>query len=281
MSKAPHKLSINGYRWAPTSFMGNVNMSLKDWEGPNAAIRAGHAKIMGFGLAVELPGWTPGVGDASCEAILMKLCDVKETPSGQSILLVDAEDGRWFECRLGNQWNDSSEEFAPAEHPLLINDGSPDHLYLDKQQIGTKSVFQTQGFMQGLLASYGEDQEDDHLLVTVHRHVKYTLASVNAHEVYGSLKDFVGKSCHDYSEVFARLRGDEKKLREVVSGMTKQFLKGKPEFQAKMKAENDFHGWDDSDDLTIDDCTVRVKILIELGSCCVVSKTTKTDWCVT
>jgi hypothetical protein len=280
-SKVPHKLRTKGYRWAPASFMGNLSMSLYDWEGPNATFTAGDAALMVSGLAVKLSGWRPGVGDASCQKALMRLCDMKATSSVKSILLVDEEHGRWFKCTLGSQWNDSPEDTTPTEHLIFINDGTPDYLSLQERHIRSQSEFESQGYMKGLLASCGKDHEEDHTLLTVHRHVEYQLESVRVHEVNSLLKVCADNICRDHSEALTIVREDENRLHELVSGITKQFLKNMPEILAKKRAINQHNGWGNSADLATDDCILFVQSLVAFGPCCVVSESSQTNWCVT
>jgi hypothetical protein len=211
----------------------------------------------------------------------MRLCDMEATSSVKSILLVDEEHGRWFKCTLGSQWNDSPEDTAPTEHLIFINDGTPDYLSLEGRHMGSQSGFESQGYMKGLLASYGKDQEEDYTLLTVHRHVEYQLESVRVHEVNSLLKVCADNICRDHSEALTIVREDENRLHELVSGITKQFLKDMPEILAKKRAINQHNGWGNSADLATDDCILFVQSLVAFGPCCVVSESSQTNWCVT
>ena len=279
-SKAPHKLETKGYRWAPASFMGSFNMSLQDWEGPNSTIHTGLAAVTTSGLLVKLPAWKPGVGDASCQEALMEFCDVTVTPSGEGLFFLD-DDKRWFVCVVGDEWNRWLEHSAPAEHLLLIHDGSPDYLTLHGHTMAGQDKFVSQGHMKGLLASYGHEQKDGHPLLTIHRHLDFYLAPVSNYEIYPPLKLCAEKVCDDYSEVLVSLRADKEGLHKLVSTITHRFLEDTPEALVMVRASNEYHGWGDSSDVAVNDCIRIVKSLVKLGPCGRISKANQSGWCVT
>ncbi|EGY22075.1 uncharacterized protein VDAG_03515 [Verticillium dahliae VdLs.17] len=54
-SKSTKKLNISGFRWAPSTFMGDSDTSLKHWEGPNGTWAAPPAQATPTGLAIHRP----------------------------------------------------------------------------------------------------------------------------------------------------------------------------------------------------------------------------------
>lgn len=281
-SKAPRKLKVEGYRWAPKSFMGSLELDVKDWEGPNGTWAEPQAtSILPGGLAIQRPGWVLGVCKPSSETWLLRFCDIEATPNGKMFPLYDPA-GRWFNCRIDEAWHADAQKANAGDSFFIILEGGPD--FGDAQAyLKSKNEFQSQGSQRGLLASSPCDPvsgDDKGIQVTVHRHVECSMISKKGHEVRTLLKTCADEIHAALSEPLVGQVEDEQGLK-LVSDAVKHQLRISPAILPLMKSINAYDRWGDDDALAFDDCVALVKSFIQLGPCYVLRKTFRNlTWCV-
>ena len=282
-SKAPGKLNIKGYRWAPKSFMGSLHLNSREWEGPNGTWSGPlTTSILPGGLAIRRPGWVLGVGNPSSQRWLLRYFDIEATASGRSFTLHDPA-GRWFHCTVEEAWHDDAQKPRVGDFFVMILEGGPD--FADTQAYRKDQTdFDWQGSQHGLLASCHHDPvsgEDKVVQVIVHRHVRCSLLSKKWHEVVTLLKTCADGIDAVQLEPLVGQMEDEEGLKKVVSDAVKQHLNISPTTLQLMKSINAYAQWGDDDALAFDDCVNSVTHLIELGPCYVLRKVFQDlTWCV-
>ena len=283
-SKAPRKLNVKGYRWAPKSFMGSLDLDSRLWEGPNGTWSGPlTTSITPGGLAIRRPGWALGVGNPSSQRWLQRCFDIEAVPSGKTYMLYDPA-GRWYHCTLEEAWHDDAQKSSVEDFFVMILEGGPDfgdsQAYLKEQ-----SDFDWQGSQKALLASCHQDPvsgEDEVVQVTVHRHIQCSLLSKKWHDVATLLKTFAdGLDTAHLEPLVAQGEDEQARLKELVSEAVKNHLSINPAALQIMKSINIYGEWGDDDALAFDDCVGGVLLFIQLGACCVLRKVFKDRaWCV-
>ena len=136
-----------------------------------------------------------------------------------------------------------------------------------------------------LITSSKEDSNNkDVMPVTVHRHLKVTLASRAAQKVRTLLKVCADEICETNSvQALEELRGEEdlQGLKSLVSEAVTSYLHERPCVLELMKDINENCGWGGSEQLATDDCIAVVRALVEVGPCYVfVEADDSVTWCV-
>ena len=282
-SKAPSKLRVKGYRWAPKSFMGSLHLDSKQWEGPNGTWSGPlTTSILPGGLAIRRPGWVLGVGNPSAQRWLLRYFDIETTSSGRAFTLHDPA-GRWYHCTVEEAWHDDAQKPSVGDFFVMILEGGPD--FADTQAyLKDQNEFKWQGSQKGLLASCSQDPvsgEGEIVEVKVHRHVQCSLLSKKWHEVIALLKTCADGIDAVRLEPLVKQEGKEQMLKELVSGSVKHHLSISPATLQLMKSINANGQWGDDDTLAFDDCVNSVTHLVQLGPCYVLRKVYKDlTWCV-
>lgn len=280
-SRAPTKLRTKGFRWAPATFMGNLNLSHYDWEGPNGCWRAPPASIAPGGLVITLPAWILSLGVASCRGAYMRRLDPVKF-SKEMATPVYAGDGRWFNCTLGGAWHDYPAILDPDEHLVILTEGRDDFNNGTDPSYKRVDRFSKLGNQWGLIATYsGTIGAGDTVQTTVHRHVELTRLSKAGDEVRNALKTYADEVAAAHSKTVERLREDDKALRELVVMHVEDRLRRDTETMELMKAINVHDGWGDGDTLAFNDCIFLVKWMVQYGPCYVVQRfESNMTWCV-
>ena len=282
-SKAPCKLNVKGYRWAPKSFMGSLHLDSREWEGPNGTWSGPlTTSILPGGLAIRRPGWVLGVGKPSSQRWLLRYFDIEAAPSGKSFMLYDPA-GRLFHCTVEEAWHDDAQKPSVGDFFVIILEGGPD--FPDTQAYrNDKNDFDWQGSQKGLLASCHQDPvsgEDEVVEVIVHRHVQCSMVLKKWHEVGTLLKTCADGIDAVHLESLVGQVEDEQGMKELVSNAVKHHLNISPATLQLMKSINVQGQWGDDDGLAFDDCVNFVTNLFRLGPCYALRKVVKDlTWCI-
>ena len=282
-SKAPCKLNVKSYRWAPRSFMGSLHLNFREWEGPNGTWSGPlTTSILPEGLAIRRPGWVLGVGNPSSQRRLLRYFDIEATPSGRAFTLYDPA-GRWFHCTVEEAWHDDARKPSLGDFFVLILEGGPD--FADTQAyLKDQNEFDWQGSQHGLLASCHQEPvsgQDQVVQVTVHRHVRCSLLSKKWHEVSTLLKTCADGIDAVHLEPLVGQVEVEQGLKELVSDAVKHHLSISPSTLQLMKSINAYAQWGNDDALAFDDCVNFVTHLIQIRPCYVLRKIFQNlTWCV-
>ena len=285
-SKAPCKLKVKGYRWAPKSFMGSLHLDSRQWEGPNGTWSGSlTTSILPGGLAIQRPGWALGVGSPSSQRWLRRCFDIEAVPSGKTYVLYDPA-GRWFHCTLEEAWHDDTQKSSVEDFFVMILEGGPD--FADTQAyLKDQNDYAWQGSQKALLASCHQDpissREDEVVQVTVHRHIQCSMLSKKWHEVATLLKTFTDEldTLHLGPLLLGQGEDEQARLKELVSDAVRNYLSINPAALQLMKSVNVDGQWGDDDALAFDDCVGVVTLFVSMGACCVLRKVYKDrTWCV-
>ncbi|EON67696.1 hypothetical protein W97_06839 [Coniosporium apollinis CBS 100218] len=120
-SRAPKKLPIPGFRWAPSSFRGPIPHDIHDWwAGPDELWKRIEAEPTPSGLLVKLPG------------LFLRSVHAKDGWSNAldmgSHYIFQLPDGRWIGLGLGLPWSQPIKDTRPEKSPegvaLILQDNS-------------------------------------------------------------------------------------------------------------------------------------------------------------
>lgn len=280
-SKAPQKLKIKGFRWAPATFMGHLNLSNTDWEGPNGCWSATPALVSPAGLVITRSAFIPEYGEKSCHRTMMRLLDPIKTPYEKIAPLYDG-DGRWFDCTVEEMWHDAPVDIDVDAQLIIILEGGID--FEDPKSLSYKRTdrFSVCGSQKGLLATYrGSIDEVNIVQTTVHRHVTIGRVSKAEDEIRNILKRYADRVAAEYPDAIEKVREDDPALKELVASYTTDSLLKDTKTLELRTAINVRSGWGDSNTLAFDDCIGTIKFLVQYGSCYIIRRLEDDiAWCV-
>ncbi|RDW64598.1 hypothetical protein BP6252_10249 [Coleophoma cylindrospora] len=173
-SMASQKLDAEGYRWAPSSLMGDHEVVR--WGGPQGTFEKITAEPSDQGLMVQVysRSITPISGPIdmperklqNAKRLLLSLFN-KEIDAPESFVLRD-EIGSWYKCILGQNWHQNPAELDLSKKPaiLLTRPGKQYEYNYPKQS--SESLW----FEEGILVTYSTPSGHNKPLVArAHRHV--------------------------------------------------------------------------------------------------------------
>lgn len=280
-SKAPQKLKIKGYRWAPATFMGHLNLSDQDWEGPNGCWDAPPTFILPTGLVITRSAFIPQYGETSCHRAMMRLLDPIKATYGKIAALYDG-DGRWFDCFVEEMWHDAPVAIDLDAQLVIILEGGID--FEDPKSLGYKKTdrFSYWGSQQGLLATCrGSINEFNIVQTTVHRHVTITRVSKAKDEARNILKRYADGLAAKHPDTIEKVLEDDSALKELVASYITDSLLKDTETLELMTAINVRGGWGDRTTLALDDCIDVIKLMVQYRSCCMIRRSEDNiSWCI-
>lgn len=280
-SKAPQKLKVKGFRWAPATFMGHLKLSHKDWGGPNGCWSAPPALISPAGLVINRSAFIQEYGEKSCHRIMMRLLDPIKTPYEKIAALYDGN-GRWFDCTVEEMWHDAPVDIDLEAQLVIILAGGID--FEDPKGLGYMKAnrFSGWGSQKGLLATCrGSIAEGNVVQTTVHRHVTIGRVSKAKDDVRNILKRYADGIAAEHPDAIEKVREDDLALKELISSHITESLLKDTETLELMTTINVRGGWGDSNSLALDDCIGVIKFLVQYGSCYIIKRSEDNiTWCV-
>lgn len=280
-SKAPEKLNARGFRWAPATFMGNLRLSSKEWEGPNECWDAPSPSLSTKGLIISRPAWKILHADVSyCSKILTEFVKPPELPFLKRLPFGDGN-GQWFWLLLEEPWHDSPAPLNADHDWVIILASTHDLTETSDESYREVDKFTTPASYAGLLVSHCKNTEEmEAVQVMAHRHVSIGRVSSHDCDLQNQCKGYADRLNAAHPESMRELRQDPISLagfiRRHIGNNTSQ-NEGMLELQRKINIRN---GWGGSEALALDDCMKKIRLLIRLGSSSIIRKVENTSWCV-
>ncbi|KAK7994360.1 hypothetical protein PG991_015948 [Apiospora marii] len=214
-SKAPRKLNIDGFRWAPATFMGDLTLSSPDWEGPNECWDAPPPSLSPAGLTISRPAWQFLSGDVSYQEQAIGIFDQYKTPLGK--LFLSNGNGQWFGLDFYEPWHDKPRTPVLGSYWAVILAGSHDLSDVSDESYRSSDEFTSPHDQQGLLVSYRNIAgREEPVKVTPHRHVRIGLVSSRRRDAQRLIREHADRLCDIHPERVTELRQKPDILEEFI-----------------------------------------------------------------
>ncbi|KAI1624395.1 hypothetical protein EDD37DRAFT_410883 [Exophiala viscosa] len=179
-SRASRKLTSKGYRWAPSSLMGDLKVPR--WGGPGPLFARLDATPSVEGLIVQFPGILfkarHGGGSIVAKSELLMEC-LPQFIGDDCYLRLQGQDGLWYTCDIEARWHQCPAKVDVADVLPAIILESP--IVFDKSL--ARNDFQPLNTFRGLLVTYSASEVGQDLIhARAHSHLDFQILSKKRQE---------------------------------------------------------------------------------------------------
>lgn len=293
-SKARRKLQVDGYRWAPATFMGDLDMSEQQWVSPNGAWDSDTpAKIVpGVGLEVQRPAWRLGNDGLVTRRLWdrrlgRQLCDAKIYKCGYLIDVCDAG-GIWFSLEFLEAWHTQPSSMELDDEVVILVEGGPSlrtrplRDYFSRVRDDVEIQETQKGVIGSSNCAPSIDAKGGTSRLAIHRHVVFNTQGRDKQEILRELKKVADRISLMHGEVVQQTREDcynrvqdeeqDERWKVIVTKLVKQHMNLNTGVVQLTKSYNIRKAMGEEDEIAFEDCRSCISRLLWFGTNCVVQQ---------
>ncbi|EXJ80019.1 hypothetical protein A1O3_08305 [Capronia epimyces CBS 606.96] len=279
-SRAPRKLVDKGYRWAPSSLLGDLKV--QRWGGPGPLFARLNATPSEAGLIVQLPGALFKARlstDSGAGRTKLKLfeCCLPQFAADRGHLSLQGGSGQWYSCNIISNWHQESADVDIAnEVPAIILE-SP----IEMDRSSARDDFRSIDTLRGLLVTYFHSEEGEEIIhAKAHSHVELQTLSNKVQKFHDKVKICCEEILSHNMDTIAALQDDQDTLKRKIASWVEEYAReddllelGKEIWRHEM--------WDDSDGKLINHIVWSVGYLCSVDEWYVIEEGSRPiTWCV-
>lgn len=277
-SHASHQLTDGGYRWAPASLMGDLN--IQRWGGPGPLFARLDACPSKEGLIVEMPGLLFLASQLyqfnTAKSKILESCICSNRDNFENLKL-KGRNGNWYDCEIQQNWHqDPNYIDLSAEEPAIILESSP----IFATSIARNDLQIMESFY-GLLVTFPQPEIGEKSRhAKAHRHVHVRVSSKKDQRLLNGVKECCTELIEQHDDEISSLRPDQDRLRENLMAWIEEYSR-RTELLHLGKEIHRYLKLNDGDEAVVEHLVRLVGNLCSIDEWCDVEEVSEPiKWCI-